>query len=46
MQALGDDDKANISTTIDDDVLKGQRDHVPLDRRGPAPTAGSACRAS
>jgi polyisoprenoid-binding protein YceI len=24
MQSLGDDDKANIRTTIDDDVLKGQ----------------------
>ena len=33
MQSLGDDDKANIQQTIDDDVLKRQADHLPLDRR-------------
>ena len=32
MQALGDDDKANIQQTIDDEVLKRQRHHVPVDR--------------
>ena len=32
MQALGDDDKANIQQTIDDEILKRQRDRVPLDR--------------
>ena len=31
MQALGDDDKADISQTIDDEILKRQRDRVPLD---------------
>ena len=40
MQSLGDDDKANIEQTIDDEVLKRQGDHVPLDRRSrPPPTA-------
>ena len=34
MQSLGDDDKADIQKTIDDDVLKRQGDHVPLDARG------------
>ena len=33
MQALGDDDKANIEQTIDDEVLKRQADRVPLDAR-------------
>ena len=33
MQALGDDDKADIQKTIDDEVLKRQADHVPLDAR-------------
>ena len=32
MQELGDDDKANIEQTIDDEVLKAER-HVPLDAR-------------
>ena len=32
MQALGDDDKANIHQTIDDEVLKRAGNHVPLDR--------------
>ena len=32
MQALGDDDKADIRETIDEDVLKRQPDRVPLDR--------------
>ncbi len=32
MQALGDDDKANIQQTIDDEVLQRQGDRVPLDR--------------
>ena len=31
MQALGDDDKANIQQTIDDEVLKRARHRVPLD---------------
>ena len=33
MQALGDDDKANIQKTIDDEILKGTEHRVPLDRR-------------
>ena len=32
MQALGDDDKANIEQTIDEEVLEAPGDHVPLDR--------------
>ena len=32
MQALGDDDKANIHQTIDDEVLERRGDRVPLDR--------------
>ena len=32
MTSLGDDDKAGIAQTIDDEVLKGTRDRVPLDR--------------
>ena len=47
MQALGDDDKASIEQTIDDDVLRAAGDRVPLDAVQPPPTAaGSACRAS
>ena len=43
MQALGEDDKANIQQTIDDEVLKRQRHRVPLDPRcsRPATAAGS-----
>ena len=45
MQALGDDDRANIEKTIDDEILKRGADHVPLDRgragaRRPAARAG------
>ena len=32
MQALGDDDVASIHQTIDDEVLRRQRDQLPLDR--------------
>ena len=31
MQALGDDDKADIQKTIDDDILKTLAARVPLD---------------
>ena len=34
MQALGDDDKASIQQTIDDEVLQGNGDRVPLDVGG------------
>ena len=37
MQALGDDDKANIEQTIDDEVLQRHGDRVPLDRGRGAP---------
>ena len=44
MQALGDDDKASIEQTIDDEVLEAAGHRVPLDRGATAPTAaGSAC---
>ena len=47
MQALGDDDKANIEQTIDDEVLKRQDDHVPLDAgRNRPTTVASASRAT
>ena len=42
MQALDDDDKANIEQTIDDEVLKRQDITLPLDaRRAPATAACS-----
>ncbi len=41
MQALGDDDKANIEQTIDDEVLKRTGDHVPVDGRARPPPDGS-----
>ena len=47
MQALGDDDKASIEQTIDDEVLKRQGIAFRSTAVEPAPTAaGSACRAS
>ena len=48
MQALDDDDKANIEQTIDDEILQGQAIDVPLDlgRAWPQTAAGSRSRAS
>ena len=47
MQALGDDDKANIQQTIDDEVLQRQRIAFRSTAVQTAATAGgSACRAS
>ncbi len=46
IQSLGDDDKANIHTTIDDDVLKGQAIAFRSTAVRTAPTAGSRSRAS
>ena len=40
MQALGDDDKASIQQTIDDEVLKRTGDRVPLDRGADADDGG------
>ena len=42
MQALGDDDKANIEQTIDDEVLRRHDDRLPLDR-GRARRSGRSC---
>ena len=41
MQALGDDDLANIHQTIDDEVLKRQDISVPLDPAFEAEPGGS-----
>jgi hypothetical protein len=45
MQALGDDDKANIQQTIDDEVLKRQAIAF-RSTRSTGGDGGSACRAS
>ena len=47
MQALGADDKANIETTIEDEILKGQA--IEFRSTGVQPAAGaagSACEAT